>query len=85
MNNAGSNPRGDPRGPPGDLHGPLAVDNAGRYPRGDPPGGPRAICTALPVKSPDVFFWKRLRTHHKGKIVSERKRERETQQTHIIS
>ena len=33
------------------------------------------------VKSPDVFFWNCLRTHHKGKTVSERERERRNKHT----
>ena len=58
MNTASSNPRGDSRGPQAIYTDHLAYTMLAVVP-GAIPGGPRAICTALPVKSPDVFFWNR--------------------------
>ena len=71
------------RGPPGDLHGPLGMNNAGSSPRGDSRGPPGDLHgTARQVTS--CFFWKRLRTHHKGQTVSGRERERVATNTHHI-
>ena len=57
VNNSGSNPPGNPRRPPGDLHGialgdlheTLAVHNAGSNPRGDSRGPPGDLHRPLAV------------------------------------
>ena len=74
----------DSRGPPGNLHGTLGVNSAGSSPRGDPRGPPGDL-HGIARQITSCFYWKRVRTHHKAKTMSEREAERYATNTHHTS